>query len=82
MQDTVIKGNIRKSTLLSAVTYYSVRISTYKYSVWYLGISTSAPAGIKKYLSEIQILSNVYLKVLKYKYSYTWPHFCMPHPLL
>ena len=32
------------------------------------------PAGIKKYLSKIQVLSNVYLKLLKYKYTYTWTH--------
>ena len=47
-----------------------------KFYVWYLGItiSTSTPAGIKKYLSKVQVLSNVYLKVLKYKYPCTWPH--------
>ena len=33
--------------------------------IWYLSISTSTPAGIKKYLSKIQVLSNVYLKVLE-----------------
>ena len=31
--------------------------------IWYLTISTSTPAGIKKYLSKVQVLSNVFLKV-------------------
>ena len=26
------------------------------------------------YLSKVQVLSNLYLSVLKYKYSCTWPH--------
>ena len=41
-------------------------------SIWHIGCCT--PAGIEKYLSKVvQVLSNVHLKVLKYRYSCTWP---------
>ena len=51
-----------KVTLLSAVSYYSARTSTHKYSAWHLSIST--PAEIKKYLSKVQVLLNVYLNTI------------------
>ena len=47
--------------LLSKIQSYRVITSTHKYSAWYLGISISTPDGIKKYLSKVQVLSNVYL---------------------
>ena len=50
-------------------TMYNV-CSTYKY----LSISTSTLGNLRKYLSKVQVLSNLYLSVLKYKYSCTWPH--------
>ena len=51
--------------------------STYKYLVKYLSISTSTLGKLRKYLSKVQVLSNLYLSVLKYKYSCTWPHVCL-----
>ena len=48
--------------------------STYKYLAKYLSISTSTLGELRKYLSKVQVLSNLYLSVLKYKYSCTWPH--------
>ena len=48
--------------------------STYKYLAKYLSISTSTLGKLRKYLSKVQVLSNLYLSVLKYKYSCTWPH--------
>ena len=50
--------------------------STYKYLAKYLSISTSTLGKSRKYLSKVQVLSNLYLSVLKYKYSCTWPHVC------
>ena len=64
--------------------YLKVLQSTYKYLSTYNLIQVLnivfgykykyTPAEIKKYLSKVQVLLNVYLKVLKYKYSCTWPH--------
>ena len=51
--------------------------STYKYLAKYLSISTSTLGKLRKYLSKVQVLSNLYLSVLKYKYSCTWPHVCL-----
>ena len=51
--------------------------STYKYLAKYLSISTSTLGNLRKYLSKVQVLSNLYLSVLKYKYSCTWPHVCL-----
>ena len=51
---------------------FAVLTSTYKY----LSISTSTLGNLRKYLSKVQVLSNLYLSVLKYKYSCTWPHVC------
>ena len=56
-------------------TTYNV-CSTYKYIAKYLSISTSTLGKLRKYLSKVQVLSNLYLSVLKYKYSCTWPHVC------
>ena len=53
--------------------------STYKYIVKYLSISTSTLGNLRKYLSKVQVLSNLYLSVLKYKYSCTWPHVWSAH---
>ena len=50
--------------------------STYKYLAKYLSISTSTLGKLTKYLSKVQVLSNLCLSVLKYKYSCTWPHVC------
>ena len=48
--------------------------SAYKYLAKYLSISTSTLGKLRKYLSKVQVLSNLYLSVLKCKYSCTWPH--------
>ena len=64
-----------KSTLSTQVLKkYFKYSSTYKYLVKYLSISTSTLGKLRKYLSKVQVLSNLYLSVLKYKYSCTWPH--------
>ena len=53
--------------------------SVHKYThIWYLqlSISASTPAGIKKYLTKVQVISDMYLKVFTYLqvHIYTWPH--------
>ena len=64
---------------IQCLQYLQVRkySSTYKYLAKYLSISTSTLGKLRKYLSKVQVLSNLYLSVLKYKYSCTWPHVCM-----
>ena len=64
--------NQRYTLVLSSTVKYVLK-STH---IWYLtnlSINPSTPAGIKKYLSKIQVLSNVYLKLVNYKYRCTCP---------
>ena len=61
------------AVLTSTYKYFKYS-STYKYLAKYLSISTSTLGKLRKYLSKVQVLSNLYLSVLKYKYSCTWPH--------
>ena len=53
---------------------YKYLAKYFKYLAKYLSVSTSTLGKSRKYLSKVQVLSNLYLSVLKYKYSCTWPH--------
>ena len=46
-----------------------------KYMSWYLSVSTNTMVTFKQYLStcQVQVLKNMCLSVLKYKYQCTWP---------
>ena len=61
--------HILDNLFLSAYSLFSIYFLLLKV----IGACINNPS--LQYLSKVQVLSNVYLKVLKYKYTCTWLHF-------